>query len=274
MKFLSSCLISGVTVLTATAMVQAQHSYLPATKIGGNGKIETFTAHGGAHSPDRVASGDFSAVSGSDVYSAGAPSAFIRYPLDPELTTPFPTGYDTLAANTDLDMIIPVLSHSELHDSGNLLFWDGNGTPDFHHPASATTLTIHRSGRGDMAVLDGSEVAITLENTAGESYDTSDANGGRGGHFHIAYNVVGNESDPTAEAPDGIYLMGQIMSMEGFLDSEIVYVPLLKGTNLSAFDDAIAFAANTLVPEPTTGLLLMAGTAGVMVLGRRRKSVS
>lgn len=278
MKFLSTCIISGVTALTATAVVQAQHSYLPATRIGGTGKIETFAENASetAFVPDRVITNLFETDLGNNVYQAGGPSGFLNFPTNPDLTIPYPAGYQTLTANTDFNMTVPVLAHPQLHDSGNLLYWDGTGEVDFHQPATQTTVTLQHSEKGSMGILDGSEVAVVVESSLGEPYDTSNADGGRSGHFHFRYDVVGNETDATAEAPDGIYLLGHIVSMTGFEDSDIVYAPILKGeigVFGAAFVDAISFVETTLVPEPTTGLILVAGAAGLTLIGRKRSTV-
>ena len=125
------------------------------------------------------------------------------------------------------------------------------------------------------ATLDGSATSMTYVE------DTSNANGGRSGHFHMRYDVVGDGTAATNEAPNGIYLLGNIVSMEGFTDSELVLIPLLKSAfnaidnpvefaaDLAVLEEASSFLANNVVPEPTTGLVLaMAG--GLALIGARR----
>ncbi len=274
MKFSTLKAVSAATLFTFAASVQAQHSYLPATAIGGDGKIETFVEG----EPGRVVNNQFSTELANNIWRAGGPSAFLKDSGDPEI----PAGFDTLAANTDLTLTIPVLSDDHFSGSGNILYWDMSGdTPDFGPAPANTTIAI---GSEDNSVL---TPLATLDGGAGQvSFveDTSNANGGRSGHFHLRYDVVGDDTDAGNEAPNGIYLLGHIVSMPGFTDSELVLVPLLKSAfnlddnpvefaaDLAKLEGAASFLANNVVPEPAAGLMIAIGGGLAMIVGRSKKA--
>lgn len=278
MKAFSLATTLSVTgILALSSVTQAQHSYLPATEIGGDGTIETFVGD----EPGRVVNNTFGTELADNVWRAGGPSAFLKDAPTPEVPdTGIPAGFETLAPNTDLTITNPELSHDMFSGSGNLLYWDMSGdTPDFGPAPANTTVTIQRLENSVLtfkATLDGSETETTWVE------DTSNANGGRSGHFHLQYDVVGDETDAANEAPNGIYLLGHIVSMVGFGDSEMVAIPLLKSAfnfndnpvefaqDLAVLDSASSFLANNVVPEPAAGLVLAAG-AGLALIARRRK---
>ena len=119
MKVMKRITLAVAAIAMTSATVQAQHSYLPATAIGGDGKIETFVDG----LPDRVVTNTFSSELADNVWRAGGPSAFLKDTGDSDI----PAGFDTLSPNTDLSITVPVLSDSNFDGTGNLLYWDMTG---------------------------------------------------------------------------------------------------------------------------------------------------
>ncbi len=279
----STLIVSASAVLAAATFAQAQHSYLPAQDA--QGKIHTFVDEGSGFAPDRVVSGAFdtffdafdpSATPGLDENAAraGQPSAFGVVTGDPAYND-IP-GFSPLPGNSDLKITNPVLSHSKLNGSGNFLYWDGSGgTPSFGAAPTDVRIDILRQDGGSVdlrTTLDGGLNPMTWVE------DTLNADGGRNGHFHMRYDVVGENGGGTFEAPDGIYLLGHIVGITGLTDSEMVAVPLLlnrggsAGIN-SAFQSAVGYLESNVVPEPTTGLVL-AVAGGLAAVGSRRRKAS
>ena len=270
MKMSTITMLGAAAALTINTAASAQHSYLPAQDA--DGKITPLVDDGVNFKFDRVVTNTFSTALADNVYRAGGPSAFTIATDDPA----FPAGFTALPAQEALLITNPILSDPMFSSSGNLLYWDGEGAmPDFGAVPEFTTVTISRDDGGVLtrkAVLDGDEVEFGpwVE-------DISNADGSRSGHFHMRYDVVGDETDASNEAPDGIYLLGHVVGMTGQTDSDLIYVPLLKNPTddldlFAAFSSAITMLeAKVPVPEPTAGLIL-AGSAALLLIGRGRKS--
>lgn len=277
----TSTIVATGGLLLVTSTAQAQHSYLPAQDS--SGQIYTFIDQGAptGHTKDRVISNLFDSTNtvGRPLNAArsGAPSGFLADSTDARwndpVNNPGLVGFSTLTPNTDLTITNPVLSNSSFGATGNALYWDGTGgTPNFG--AMPTNVRI------DIGRLDGSVLTPKASLDGGLSAptwveDTSNALGGRSGHFHLQYDVYGDAGGgSTFEAPDGIYLLGHIAGMAGLTSSDVLYSVMLKNVAgdlglFSSFSSAIGFLETQVVPEPTAGLLLAVG-AGMTLIGRRR----
>ncbi len=302
----SACLIrisTAAAVLLAASVVHAQHSYLPVQDS--SGKIHTFVDPDGSGDlpfvPDRLVSNAFDPtreviINGPgddeiiflpqpDYTRAGGPSAFAKASTDSVFdhtddNEPFLVGFSPLPGGSDLIIKTPVLSDPHFSATGNLLYWDGSGeTPDFGAVPTDVKIILRRQdgppeGKVNPIITD----KTTLDGSATEQQfveDTLLGDGGRNGHFHMRYDVVGDNGASTFEAPDGIYLLGNIASVAGLTDSELVLIPLLKNAGESttlgdSFESAQSFLANSVVPEPATGLLFVIG-GGLALFGCSRK---
>ena len=302
--------MSTAGALLAASAVQAQHSYLPAHDS--SGKIHTFVDPDNSgplpFEPDQVVSNAFDPSrdvlvndpsTGKSVFlpqpdytRAGGPSAFTQASTAAAFDhtdgkQPFTVGFDTIPGGSDLFIKNPVLSDPHFSSTGNLLYWNGAGdTPAFGAVPTDVKVIIRRLDPSSDEQKNNGILAIVTDKTTldgsdtEQSYleDTSLGDGARNGHFHMQYDVVGDSGGGTFEAPDGIYLLGNIVSVAGLTDSDLVLIPLLKNAGGSEFlGDAFlasqSFLANNVVPEPATGLLFAIG-GGLALVGFRRKATA
>ncbi len=282
-----SSIVAASATLAAASFVQAQHSYLPAQDA--TGKIHTFVDPDGSDDPipfipDRLVSNVFDRFFDANdptaqpsldpnAARAGGPSAFAK-PTGDAAFNDIP-GFSPLPGNSDLMITNPVLSDPHFNASGNLLYWDGSGnTPNFGAVPAGVKIDILRQDGDAVALkasLDGGMTPVTW------TEDTLTPEGDRSGHFHMRYDVVGDNGGNSFEAPDGIYLLGHSVGVLGLTDSDTVAVPLMlnrggSGDLANALLSSIGFLENNVVPEPTTGLILAVG--GGLVLSIRRRKAS
>ena len=275
MKKSATLLCGAAAMFLAAPSAFAQHSYLPAVQKGkifplvdqDNGPDEDFKF-------DRVVTGSFGEdpIEGN-IFRAGGPSAFTRAAGDPG----FVSGFSALPGTQALHITNPVLDDPMFSASGNFLYWDGQGggMPDFGAAPEHTAITIRRQAGDEFTVnvlLDGGDLPVGpwVE-------DVANPDGSRSSHFHLRYDVVGDDTAADNEAPDGIYLLGHITGMAGLESSDLIFIPLVKG-DLTDPGLAAAFASTLSmlsekapVPEPAVGFILMAG-AGLALIGRREKT--
>ena len=291
MKYLNvfTPLAVAAVVLVSSTAANAQHFWLPAQDS--NGKIHSFTVTGGVYSQDREVHAEFSSNSGTDLkagaYRAGAPSVFpLSNPSDADPNDdiwgspggvpnqPNLVGFSTMPANSAFILTNPVLDHTNGGGSGNLLYWDGNGDPNFGAVPTDTIVDIRKEDGGTwthLGTLDGGGTPEVYLETI------TNATGGRAGHFHLRYDVVKDDGmNPTTEADNGIYLFGQVANISGLQSNDFVAALMLKnaaGTAQldSAFMAAQAFVANNVVPEPASVALLVIG-GGLLLVGRNRRA--
>ncbi len=278
---LSRLCFSTLAVLAISGAVHAQHSYLPVTKTGGDTTIEAF--HDG--DPVRVmihlfGGDDNIPVTGTNIFRSFGPNAFTVASGDASI----PAGYETLAGEEDLILTMPTLAHPDFDASGSLLKWDDTaGT--FGAVGTNTKITMSRYNHDVIEyayeTVDMPPVPVVLDNASGDFtfvVDTTLASGARNGHYHMIYDIVGSPGGVDEEAPDGTYLLGHTVGMDGFLESGLVHVLLHKnfsgsGAITTGFINAVSYVNSNLVPEPTAGLILAAG-AGLALVRRSRKAVS
>lgn len=278
---LSRLMTSTMAVLTLSAATHAQHSYLPVTQTGGDTTIETF------HDGDPVSvmvhlfgGNDNLPVTGTNIFRSFGPNAFTVASDDASI----PAGYETLAGEEDLILTMPTLTNPDFDASGSLLMWDDTaGT--FGAVGTNTKITMSRYNNDVIEypyeTIGMSPVPVVLDNGSGDFtfvVDTTLASGARNGHYHMIYDIVGSGAGVDEEAPDGTYLLGHTVGMDGFLESDLVYVLLHKnfsgiGAISTGLGNAASYVSSNLVPEPTAGLILAAG-AGLALVRRSRKTVS
>ena len=241
MAAVSICLVQGG---------YAQHGYLPVAEVESGPqphKIKAATSEDDPMLDPVVAVDEFETIDGQ-VSRFGGPSPFAR-----EVDGRFPVGHGPLAPNGKFKIAYPVLDHPFLDGTGNLLYWNGedrneDGVVDqldveFSHPPDAATVTMNHSELGDLATLDGSKTHVDPI-----TFDTLGDNGARGGHFHLRYDVVGDDAETDHEAPNGIYLFANVLSMDGFKNSDNIWTLLAKGVTeagIAAADAVLRMIANS-----------------------------
>ena len=255
MKNVVEYIASAVIVVGASTLAQAQHSYLPAADTTTE-QITTLTEVPDTTPPvyerDRVMRYAFTRPDPNpppltpsttpglafNAVRAGGTSAFTQAhlvdddsnPETPMVPNPnFQAGTSPLAAERDLRMRFQVLSYvsGESNVQGGILYWDGEGeTPNFVNAPAHTTIALGKLSGDELTPK--TVVSSSTDSMAPFVYDTSLETGDRSGHFHYQYDVVGEDIAPDQPAPDGFYLVGHTLSMDGFESSELILQVLLK----------------------------------------------
>ena len=158
----------AAVILVGSTAANAQHSWIPAQDA--EGKIHSFISSNDVYSKDREIHAEFSSTSGTDLkanaYRAGAPSVFPTSDpsnADPALdiwgspggvpNQPNLVGFSTMPANALFFVTNPVLQHTDGQGSGNLLYWDGTGDPNFGAVPTDTIVDIRKEDGGTFTLL-------------------------------------------------------------------------------------------------------------------------
>lgn len=143
-------------------------------------------------------------------------------------------------------------------------YWDGSGSVAFTAPTSSESIAF-TFGPTSLATLDGS------------GFDSADAFFGPvvdsegGAHFHINTELLGSDGDDDPAPAAGIYLIEMALLNSALPDaaSDPVFVLFNNGLDEELHEASIEYAETTLVPEPTSAVLL-AGLGGLALIRRRR----
>lgn len=221
-----------------------------------------------------AAPGPYESASPGDPGFRGATQSFLN---NPALTTPAGV-YTALPGGTPLTFSFLPISIGGT--SRNLFYWSGTGAVAFAPLAADVTLDLTKQGGGGWtAGISGTSAGPAAGNTiqvtsTGASVGTV--------HTHLFTSIA-----KAGAAPDqGFYLYSLGLRMTGLSDSKplyFVYGALDPATMTSqqlldfetAHGDAEAWVTNNLaaVPEPTTGLALMAGLGMALTCGTRRRAL-
>ncbi len=176
-------------------------------------------------------------------------------------------GFDNLAGFAAL----PIGQPLDFHLTTNLLYWDGTDPVSFSPAPPSTALTLSL-GSGSKEItgtsVTGSLTTIQVSNSIGRL------------HTHLGA-TIGDGS------PEGIYMIGMTLSMPGLLDSDpfaIMYNDL-QTLLISPDPNDFALAASigqlgadwtqehidTVLPEPSSFMLLFVGAAALLAVGWRRR---
>lgn len=145
----------------------------------------------------------------------------------------------------------------------NLEYWDGTGAVNFGAaPADVDLGLIRGSFTG---YVSGTGLTGTLP-TVG----TTGATGRM--HVHLGSELrYQGSSDPSGpNAPDGLYLVGMQLSLDGLEDSDPIYFVYNNGLDEELHELGMEWVEVNLVPEPQTWLMMGAALVGLLTCGRRR----
>jgi hypothetical protein len=162
------------------------------------------------------------------------------------------------------DGLLPTGQTLSFNLTTNLEYWDGTGAVNFSAAPADVELGLIR---GSFSTYLSGSGATGTPPTIGPT--------GASGRLHVH---LGSElryqgsSDPSApNAPDGLYLIGMTLSLNGLQDSDPFYIVYNNGLSEELHDTGMAWVQSTLVvPEPQTWLMLGTALVGLMAMGRRR----
>ena len=247
--------LAAAFTLTVSAIPALAHTDA-LLAIDPDGKLVTGEYDGAVQSVDtRVFEGEFDGPY-SNVWTSAEPG-FNALPTSNSGL--LPAGYTVLPGSASVTFDAKTFSISG--DTSNLWHWDGSGSVSFAPVTGTTQLEISKSPSAVYSsILDGSATDVS-----GFEIDSTDSNGLL--HKHLDFTI----SNTDASAPaTGFYLWSMTFEV-GALESDPVY--FVHGLGLEdeeAHEAAIAFVESTVVPEPTSALLL-AGLGGLAMLRRRRR---
>jgi MYXO-CTERM domain-containing protein len=165
--------------------------------------------------------------------------------------------------------VLPTMKTLGINVLTNLQYWDG---------ADAGSISFAAAPGGvELGLELGVEVRISGAGQTGIVPNVG--NTGAGGRLHVHFNsrlYFNGESSPIdPDAPDGIYLVGLQLKMDGFTNSDPFYVVYnndsmgLLGEEIH--DAAIDWVEVNLVPEPASFSIAAVALVGLVFVGRTRR---
>lgn len=180
----------------------------------------------------------------------------------------FPAGATALPANSAISLTLSPFIFGGNLDA--LFYWNGIGPIDFQPISVAQP--------GVALAIDPNPIVTTNAN----------------GAFH-AHAVFELDNGAAGVPADGVYLIGPVASAAGLADSQRFYMlwlvdallddeeaaegleelldegdTMYLGKDFGFFPAAVAFVESTVVPEPSTGIFLLATMFGYAMTARRR----
>lgn len=160
--------------------------------------------------------------------------------------------------------LLPAMQTLGVNVLANLQYWDGSGGVSF----SAAPAMVELGLNGGVEVLiSGTGQSGTVPNIG---------NTGATGRLHVHFQsrlYFDGDTSPGAPVPDGIYLIGLELTLDGLADSDPFYVVYNNALDEEIHDAAIDWAQMNLVPEPTSYALMAAALVGLTgVIWRKRES--
>ena len=163
------------------------------------------------------------------------------------------------------DGLLPANFTLGLNVVTDLQYWDGVGGVSLVPAPTGVELGVRRGSSTVFVTGSGqSGVVPTIGST------------GAVGRLHVHVESLLAYTDGTSpavpNAPDGIYLVGLRLTLpgSGLADSDPIYLLYNNNLDEDLHDAAIDWTENTLVPEPATGVLMLAGCVALVAIGRRR----
>ena len=145
----------------------------------------------------------------------------------------------------------------------NLEYWDGTGGVNFAAAPADVELGLIR---GSFSTY----VSGTGATGTAPSIGSTGASGRM--HVHLSSELrFEGSSDPTApNAPDGLYLIGMTLNLDGLTDSDPIYFVYNNGLDEELHELGMEWVETNLVPEPQTWLMMGTALVGLVAMGRRR----
>lgn len=249
-----------LTALAMPAIADEEHAHVDALlAVDPGGKLVT-----GGYSFDegevenvntRVYEAEFEQVPSTNIWTTDEPG----FNAVSSSVGGLPAGYSTLPGSTAVSFT------GKAFDIGgttaNLWHWDGIGAVNFAPVSSPTELEISKAPSAVFSsILNGS-----ASDVAGFTIETTNSEGFL--HKHVDFTISNTDASSPA---DGFYLWSLTISA-GALESDPIYFVHGLGAHTEVQHEAAAeFIENTIVPEPSSALLL-AG-AGLLAARRRRRA--
>jgi len=145
----------------------------------------------------------------------------------------------------------------------NLQFWDGSGEVNF----SAAPADV------DLGLIRGSFSTYVSGTGATGTPPTIGSTGASGRmHVHLGSELryQGSSDAAAPNAPEGLYLIGMTLNLDGLEDSEPIYFVYNNALGEELHELGMEWVETNLVPEPQTWLLTGTALVGLMAVGRRR----
>lgn len=145
----------------------------------------------------------------------------------------------------------------------NLEYWDGSGAVNFGAAPSDVDLGLIRGSFSTYVSGAGATGTAPTIGSTGVS--------GRM-HVHLSSELrYQGSSDPSGpNAPEGLYLIGMTLNLEGLEDSDPIYFVYNNGLDEERHELGLEWVQTNLVPEPQTWLMMGSALVGLLAVGRRR----
>lgn len=185
------------------------------------------------------------------------------FAADPGFTAEAASGF------TDgTNLMFSILSGSQFGLPSTLTYWDGTGSPNFGAVPSLETLRLNLGSQNRTAGAGNLDVP-------GFSLGANDAADPLHTHLSSFLQGADGNSDPSDgnNPADGIYLLalGLTTNMPGVAAADPIFIVYNNGGLDEAIHDAaIDYVNTTLVPEPSSVVMLAVGAAGLALAARRR----
>src|SRR5690606_14633531 len=91
-------------------------------------------------------------------------------------------------------------------------------------------------------------------------------------HVHLRSELrYQGSSDPSMpNAPEGLYLIGMTLRLDGLEDSDPIYFVYNNALDEERHELGMEWVQTNLVPEPQTWLMMSSALVGLLAVGRRR----
>ncbi len=161
------------------------------------------------------------------------------------------------------DGVLPISQSLRFNLITNLEYWDGSGVVSF---GAAPTDVDLRLIRGNFSIsVSGSGATGSVP-----SIGTTDGNGRLHTHLNSELRFQGSSNPLDPSAPEGLYLVGLTLSLNGLEDSDPIYFVYNNGLDEELHELGMEWVETNLVPEPQTWLMMGTALVGLMAVGRRR----
>jgi len=145
----------------------------------------------------------------------------------------------------------------------NLEYWDGSGAVNFAAAPADVDLGLIRGS--STAYVSGTGVTGTLP-----TIGSTGASGRLHNHLSSELRFQGSSNPLDPSAPEGLYLIGLTLSLNGLEDSDPIYFVYNNGLDEELHEMGMEWVETNLVPEPQTWLMMGTALVGLMAVGRRR----